>query len=152
EDINPRRTVLRDLGGEVHFIPNSAIVVATNMTMGYSRINLDVRVSYDEDLDRVIPIVNEVCKELMNDCPDDIATPPYVLRVNDLGESAVILKVFGDVRIGEQWRLMGELRRRLKARFDREGIEIPYPHRTVRHQTDDGSVPVVAKIAPDGSD
>jgi small conductance mechanosensitive channel len=47
--------------------------------------------------------------------------------------------VYGDVRIGEQWRLMGELRRMLKNRFDQEGIEIPFPHRTVYQRSEDGT-------------
>lgn len=126
-EINPRRTVLRDLSGNVHVIPNSAIVVATNMTADFSRINLDVGVAYEEDINHVIAVTNEVCEELAKDNPDDIITVPTVLRVNDLGDNAVVLKVTGDVRIGTQWALMGELRRRLKVRYDEEGIEIPYP-------------------------
>lgn len=141
EDINPRRTVLRDLDGSVHFIPNSAVQVATNMTMDFSRINLNVGVAYHEDLERVIPIINEVCEGLQRDFTDSIATAPRVLRVDALGESSVDIKIVGDVRIGEQWKLMGELRRRLKNRFDAEGIEIPYPHRTVFHRAD---TPLVA--------
>jgi small conductance mechanosensitive channel len=131
EDINPRRTVLRDLDGNVHFVPNSAIVVATNMTMDFSRINLNVGVAYKEDLERVIPIINDVCDGLMRDFPNAMAVPPSVFRVDALGDSSVDIKVLGDVRIGEQWAMMGELRRRIKNRFDAEGIEIPYPHRTV---------------------
>jgi small conductance mechanosensitive channel len=129
EDINPRRTVLRDLDGNVHFIPNSAVQVATNMTMDFSRINLNVSVAYDESLDRVIPVINDVCEQLLADFPEAMATAPSVLRVDALGESSVVIKIVGDVRIGEQWALMGELRRRLKNRFDAEGIEIPFPHR-----------------------
>lgn len=142
EDINPRRTVLRDLDGNVHFVPNSAIVVATNMTMGFSRINLNVGVAYKESIDRVIEVTNDVCQELARDFPGDMTEPPRVLRVDNLGDSAVEVKVMGDVRIGQQWALMGELRRRLKNRFDDEGIEIPFPHRTVYHHLEEGFPPV----------
>lgn len=131
EEINPRRTVLRDLDGAVHVVPNSAIIVATNYTQDYSRINLDIGIAYEEDVDEVIETINEVCRELAAAAPGDIVTPPAVLRVNDLADSGVIIKILGDVRIGTQWALMGELRRRIKVRFDQDGIEIPYPQRAV---------------------
>ncbi|MDZ7727281.1 MAG: mechanosensitive ion channel family protein [Dehalococcoidia bacterium] len=131
EEINPRRTVVRDLDGVVHIVPNSAIVVASNYTSDFSRINLDIGVAYEEDINRVIEVINEVCEGLAQDLPGDIVSPPSVLRVNDLGDSGVIIKILGDVRIGTQWSMMGELRRRLKVRFDEEGIEIPYPQRAL---------------------
>lgn len=129
-DINPRRTVLRDLDGHVHTVPNSAITVATNMTQVFSRINLNIAVAYEEDVDRVIDVVNEVCTELATDRASDFIEAPKVLRVDLLGENGIELKVVGDVKAFTQWELAGELRRRIKKRFDQEGIEIPYPHRT----------------------
>jgi moderate conductance mechanosensitive channel len=145
-EINPRRTVLRDLSGNVHIIPNSAIVVATNMTADFSRINLDVGVAYEEDINHVIAVTNEVCEELARDKSEDIITVPSVLRVNDLGDSSVIVKVTGDVRIGTQWALMGELRRRLKVRFDEEGIEIPYPQRATVTKVREPEIKPVRKL------
>lgn len=127
-EITPRRTVLRDLNGHVHVIPNSAITVATNMTQGFSRINLDITIAYEEDVDRVIGIVDDVCAGLAADRGADILSPPKVVRVNNLGTDGVDLKIVGDVRAFKQWELMGELRRRIKKRFDAEGIEIPYHH------------------------
>jgi moderate conductance mechanosensitive channel len=129
-DINPRRTVLRDLDGNVHTVPNSAITVATNMTQVFSRINMNIAVAYEEDVDRVIDVVNEVCAQLATDRAADIIEAPKVLRVDLLGENGVEVKVVGDVKAFTQWELTGELRRRIKRRFDQEGIEIPYPHRT----------------------
>ncbi len=145
EDISPRRTVLRDLDGTVHFIPNSAVVMASNMTMGFSRINMNVGVAYKEDLNRVIALINEVCDELMADFPGAMTTAPRVLRVDALGDSAVEIKILGDVRIGEQWNLMGELRLRLKNRFDKEGIEIPFPHRMVLQRLENGTSNLVVQ-------
>ncbi|GIW12577.1 MAG: hypothetical protein KatS3mg062_0016 [Tepidiforma sp.] len=127
-EITPRRTVLRDLNGDVHIIPNSEITVATNMTQGFSRVNLNVLVAYEEDLGRVITVINEECGRLAADRPDDFLSTPAVLRVDRLADDGVELKVVGDVKAFKQWELMGELRRRLKDRFDREGIEIPYRH------------------------
>ncbi len=127
-EITPRRTVLRDLDGNVHVIPNSAITVATNMTQGFSRVNLNVLVAYEENLDRVIPVINEECQQLAADRPDDFLSTPSVVRVDRLAEDGVELKIVGDVKVFRQWELAGELRRRIKDRFDREGIEIPYRH------------------------
>ncbi|GIW17161.1 MAG: hypothetical protein KatS3mg064_0318 [Tepidiforma sp.] len=127
-EITPRRTVLRDMDGNVHVIPNSAITVATNMTQGFSRVNLNVLVAYEEDLSRVIPVINEECERLAADRPDDFLSTPSVVRVDRLAEDGVELKVVGDVKVFKQWELAGELRRRIKERFDREGIEIPYRH------------------------
>lgn len=138
-EINPRRTVLRDLDGNVHVIPNSAITIATNMTRGFSRINVDFAVAYEEDIDRVTDVVNDVCRELSEERAADIIDPPKVLRVDALAASGVVVKVVGDVRPFMQWELMGELRRRVKKRFDVEGIEIPYPHQTTVIKRSDGT-------------
>jgi moderate conductance mechanosensitive channel len=54
-----------------------------------------------------------------------------VLRVDELADSGVTLKVLGRVRPGQQWAVTGELRRRILERFGKARIEIPYPHRTI---------------------
>ncbi len=128
-ELNPRRTVLRDLDGHVHVVPNSAITIATNMTRGFSRVNLNIGVAYEEDIDRVVRVVNEVCEEVAIERAEDILKAPAVLRVDALGENSVEVKVTGDVRAGKQWEVTGALRAAVKKRFDEEGIEIPYPHR-----------------------
>jgi small conductance mechanosensitive channel len=133
EDINLRRTVLRDLDGIVHIVPNGEIRVASNFTKEWSRVNLNVSVGYGEDLDHVISVINRVGKELAED-PEWaplILKAPQVLRVDDLGASGVDIKILGDTKPIRQWDVMGELRKRLKKAFDEEGIEIPWPHTKV---------------------
>ena len=130
-EVTPRRTVLRDIDGNVHVIPNSSITIATNMTQGFSRINLNVGVAYEENLDNVIRVVNEVCEELAAERPVDFVSTPKALRVDALGGDGIDIKIVGDVKVFKQWELTGELRKRLKDRFDIEGIEIPY-HREVQ--------------------
>jgi len=133
EDINLRRTVLRDLDGIVHVVPNGEIRVASNFTKDWSRVNLNVSVAYGEDLDRVISVINRVGKELAEDIKwaPLILTPPQVLRVDNLGDSGIEIKILGETKPIRQWDVMGELRRRLKKAFDEEGIEIPWPHTKV---------------------
>lgn len=133
EEVNLRRTVLRDLDGVVHFIPNSEISIASNLTKEYSRVNMNISVGYGEDLDRVMEITNQVCKH-MADEPEwkkKIIKTPQVLRVDALGDSGIEIKILGDTRPSMQWDVMGELRRRIKKEFDKEGIEIPWPHMKV---------------------
>jgi small-conductance mechanosensitive channel len=131
--VNLRRTVLRDIDGIVHTIPNGEVGISSNLTRSFARVNLDVSVGYGEDLDRVREVIDAVGAELAAD-PDwegKILEPPAVLRVNALGESGIDLKVLGTVRPMKQWEVAGELRKRIKQAFDREGIEIPFPHRVV---------------------
>jgi len=133
EEIGLRRTILRDLDGIVHSIPNGEIKTASNFTKGYSRVNLNISVGYGEDLDRVIKVINRVCKEMAEE-PEwnaDFITPPQVLRVDNLGDSGIDIKILGDTKPIRQWAVMGELRLRLKRTFDAEGIEIPWPHTKV---------------------
>jgi small conductance mechanosensitive channel len=133
EGINLRRTVLRDLDGIVHVVPNGEIRVASNFTKDWSRVNLNISVAYGENLDHVISVINRVGQELTED-PEwapIILKAPQVLRVDNLGESGVEIKILGDTKPIRQWDVMGELRRRLKNAFDEEGIEIPWPHTKV---------------------
>jgi small conductance mechanosensitive channel len=78
-------------------------------------------------------VINRVGKELAEDGKwhKVIKSPPQVLRVNNLGDSGIDIKILGDVKPMEQWAVMGELRLRLKKAFDAEGIEIPWPHTKV---------------------
>lgn len=122
-EINPRRTVLRDADGNVHSIPNGAISIATNMTQGYSSINVDIPITYDADLDRARALIDSVGEELAKERPNDfVGRPPRVLRISNMLENWLTLRVGGDVRAGLQWELTSELRRRVKERFDAEGI------------------------------
>jgi small conductance mechanosensitive channel len=130
EEVNLRKTVLRDLDGIVHHIPNGEIKVASNATKHFSRVNLDISVSYGTDLDHAFKVINRVGQELANDedWGKKIKTMPQVLRVNKFGDSGIEIKILGEVKPLEQWAIMGELRYRLKKAFDHEGIEIPWPH------------------------
>jgi len=133
EEVTLRKTVLRDLDGIVHHVPNGEIRVASNFTRHFSRVNLNISVAYGTDLDHAISVINRVGQELAKDekWRKVIKTPPQVLRVDNLGDSGIDIKILGDVKPIEQWGVMGELRLRLKKAFDAEGIEIPWPHTKV---------------------
>ena len=133
EEITLRKTVLRDLDGIVHYVPNGEIRAASNFTRRFARVNLNISVAYDTDLDHAISVINRVGKELANDekWREKIISPPKVERVDNLGDSGIEIKILGDVKPIQQWAVMGELRLRLKKAFDVEGIEIPWPHTKV---------------------
>lgn len=130
EEVRLRKTVLRDLDGGVHHVPNGEIRVASNYSRHFARVNLNVSVAYGTDLEQAIAVINRVGKELAEDknWKEKFITPPQVLRVDKFGDSGIDIKILGDVKPLEQWAIMGELRLRLKKAFDQEGIEIPWPH------------------------
>ncbi len=135
EDINLRKTTLRDIDGIVHHIPHGEIKMVSNLSKNFARVNLDIGVSYNTNLEHAISVINKTGRELAEDplFRDLIITPPQFLRVNDFADSAVVLKILGDTKPLKQWEVTGELRKRLKIAFDREGIEIPFPQRVI-HQ------------------
>ena len=130
EAVNLRKTVLRDLDGIVHHVPNGEIKVASNYARHFARVNLNVSVAYGTDLDHAISVINRVGRELAEDdnWRKRIISAPQVLRVDKLGDSGIDIKIVGDVKPLEQWNVMGELRLRIKKVFDEQGIEIPWPH------------------------
>ncbi|NCO80332.1 mechanosensitive ion channel family protein [bacterium] len=138
EDINLRKTILRDLDGIVHHVPNGEIKKASNLSKQFARVNLNIGISYKENLDKVIGVINKVGKELAEDpqWKDLILKPPQFLRVDDFGESAMIIKILGETKPLKQWDVTGELRKRIKTTFDKEGIEIPFRQITI-HQAKD---------------
>lgn len=135
EDITLRLTTLRDLDGTMHHIPHGDIKRASNLSKKFARINLNMSVAYNTDLEHVIKVINKTGNELAEDplYKESILKPPQFLRVNDFADSAIILKILGDTKPLKQWEITGELRKRLKVAFDKEGIEIPFPQRVI-HQ------------------
>jgi small-conductance mechanosensitive channel len=143
ETVGPRRTVLREINGTMHVIPNSQILFASNQTRDWARINLYVTVAYKEDISHVYQVIDGVCQELKDDpvFGTNLTTTPSAMRVSDLGDHGVDICIRGYTKPGEQWGLTGELRKRIKSRFDQEGIEIPWPHTKVYF----GNTPEIVK-------
>ncbi len=146
ERVTLKMTVLRDLAGNVHYIPNSSIDVVTNMTKGYSRYVLEIGVAYKEDVDQVMEIMRKVDEELRAD-PEygpDITEPLEILGLDQFGSSSVIIKARITTLPIKQWRSGREFNRRLKKAFDAQNIEIPYPHVTLYMGQDKngGSAPI----------
>jgi small-conductance mechanosensitive channel len=134
-EITLRKTTLRDLDGTIHHIPHGEVKKVSNSTKDFSRINMDLGISYNADLEHVIKVVNKIGADLSEDSyfKDFINKPPQFLRVQAFADSAVIIKILGETLPSKQWEVAGELRKRIKITFDKEGIEIPFPQLVV-HQ------------------
>lgn len=133
EDISLRVTTLRDMNGTVHYIPHGEIKKVSNLSKQFAKVNLNVRVSYRTDLNKLIEVINRVGSELASDpnWKDLIDEAPAFLRVDSFDDSAISVKIVGVTKPLQQWSVTGELRKRIKEAFDAEGIEIPLPQRVI---------------------
>jgi small-conductance mechanosensitive channel len=97
EDVSLRMTILRDLDGTVHHIPHGAVAKTSNLSKTFSRVNLNLGVSYEADIEHVAKVVNRVGSELAADpaWKDQITKPPQFLRVDSFDDSAVTIKILG---------------------------------------------------------
>ncbi len=138
ENVNLRTTVLRDLAGILHVIPNGEIKMVSNMTFGWSRAVVEIGVAFKENLDRVFQVLSDTGKELAQDegFREKIIETPEVLGVERFDASAIIIKILIKTRPMEQWAVGREYRKRIKEAFDREGIVIPFPQRVVHFPSD----------------
>jgi small conductance mechanosensitive channel len=130
EELTLRYLRLRDYSGNVHYVPNGNISVVTNMSLGFACAVMDVNVAYGEDVDRAVAVMRAVGEDLRRDeafaarILDDLE----VAGVDNWAESAVVIRCRFRVQPLEQWAVRRDFLRRLKQAFDREGIEIPFPH------------------------
>ncbi len=133
ESITIRITRLRDLDGALHIVQNGDIGVVTNLSFGFSNVNIDVPVAYDADIAKVAETINKVGSAIAADevWRDSIVEPIRFLRVESFGQSAVNIKALGKVKPGEQFDVAGAFRRQLMVAFEKAGIEIPLPQRVI---------------------
>jgi moderate conductance mechanosensitive channel len=150
EKMDLRRTVLRGLDGSVIVIPNGEIRVVTNLTKEWSRVVMDVGISYDDDVDKAIGVLRIAGEELMADerVGKLIVEPPDVLGVEALADYQVVIRMLVKTIPLQQWTVARALRARIKKVFEREGVHIPYPHRVniTRIESVDGLDERVAEL------
>lgn len=137
EDIQLRVTVLRDLEGNAHYIPNGQAAVISNFTSKYAQPVIDVGVAYETDLDRALAILQDELGLLAADPEfgEWIEGDPEILGVNELGDSAIILRGRMTTDADRRWTVRREALRRVKKRFDAEGIVIPFPQITINQKS-----------------
>jgi small conductance mechanosensitive channel len=138
EAINLRTIVLRDAEGTVHVFPNGAIQTLANKSKDFSYYVIDLGISYNEDPDRVAGVVRAIGAELQADpvFAPWILEPVEIMGVDAFGDWSVLFKLRIKTVPLKQWEVGRELRKRIRRRFEQEGIEIPFPERIVTVRND----------------
>jgi small conductance mechanosensitive channel len=126
EDITLRMTSIRDLEGVVHFIPHSQVFTVSNMTYGWSRIVLDIRLAPTQDVDAAMRIILATARELKadKDFGPYIMADPDMLGVDSISAAAVVVKLLIKTRPLRRWVVKREFLHRLKKRFDEAGVKV----------------------------
>jgi small conductance mechanosensitive channel len=136
EAVSLRVTRLRDVDGTVWYLRNGEILKVGNQSQNWARSVLDVSVGYAEDLGRVRRVLSEIAHDLWEDprFHDLIIEEPEVWGVQSLSPDAVVVRVTLKTTPLQQWKVAREMRERIKARFDAEGIEMPQTQRVLWHR------------------
>jgi moderate conductance mechanosensitive channel len=140
EAVTLRTTRLRAVDGTMWHVPNGEIRRVGNMSQHWSRALLDIEVAYGTDLARAQEVIRDIACTLWRE-DRHILEEPDVWGVEALGANGVAIRLVVKTTPSEQWRISRLLRERLKAAFDEEGIEIPFPQQTVWHRGDPKAVP-----------
>lgn len=133
ERLTLRTTHVRDVNGNLHIVPNGDVRTVANVTRGWSRAMVDIGVAYEEDLERVVAVLEQVVDTFVDD-PEfgpQLLERPKVLAPLSLGDWAMTMRVMVKTTAGKQWGVAMELRKRILAACKRENVELPYPRQEV---------------------
>lgn len=149
EGVSLRTTRIRDVEGNVWHVPNGEITRVANKSQEWSRALLDIQVSYQTTTDHAVRVIEQVARDTWQDpeWSSEILAEPEVWGVEALAADGVAIRLVVKTRPLAQWKVARELRARIKRAFDAEGIEIPFPQRTVWMRTDDGAGERAAAVA-----
>lgn len=128
ESMNLRTTILRDIEGNVHIIPNGEIKQVIVMTKHWSRALIDIQVFYKQDLQKIFSIINEEANKLFTDRSDIIIESPEILGIDSIDSNGVTIRIIMKTKPAEQWTVSREFRKRVIERFNEAGIDLPFFH------------------------
>lgn len=126
EEVGLRTTKIRSFDGTLNFVPNRLLEGVSNHSRGNMRALVDIGISYFDNIDEAITILERVCAEFQND--ERFKDGPNALGVQGIGTSEITLRVVGQTENGLQWACERDMRKRIKIAFDEAGIEVPLPH------------------------
>lgn len=129
ESVTLRSTKLRDPQGCVHIVPNGSVGTVTNLCRDFINAIVTVGIAYGESIDHALEILRDEMKKTTD--IQELLEAPVVAGVIGLDDSAVTIKIVAKCKVKTHLNVEAELRRRIKNRLDAEGIEIPFPQRTV---------------------
>lgn len=159
EDINWRATRIRELPNNIIIVPNSRVaeMILTNFAMPEPEqaALVQVGVAYGSDMRKVEQVTCQVARETLRSVPGGVPDFDPFIRYHTFGDSSINFTVILRVKeFTDRYLVTHEFMKRLKARYDEDGIEIPFPQRVV-HSPAPLGVPVKAKairLAGGGSD
>ena len=124
QSISVRTTVLRDINGNIHHVPNGTIIVTTNKTFDLSGINEDITVRFNTDIPKLEKIINKIGVDLSEDdvFGKKIKKAPYMAQVASFSDQGIVIKILGDTTPGTNMTVRTELLKRLQEAFIKEKI------------------------------
>ncbi|MBM7540415.1 mechanosensitive ion channel family protein [Amphibacillus cookii] len=134
EEVGLRTTKIRSFDGTLNFVPNRQMEGVSNHSRGTMRALVDIGISYDDDIDHAMTVLQSVCDQFSKD--ERFEEGPNVLGVLQLGDSDVVLRVIGQTKNMEQWGAERDMRKAIKEAFDQNGIEIPFPQQVTHLKKD----------------
>ncbi len=139
EEVQLRLTKLRSVDGVLWFVRNGEILRVGNQSQDWSRTVLDIGIAYGSDVGLAKEVMERIGQEFDTDPEfgDMVLEVPEVWGVEKLGVDSVVIRMVVKTKPGQQWSAARILRERIKAAFDENGIDIPFPQRTVWLRTDD---------------
>ena len=138
EEIGLRTTQIRGYDGVLHFIPNRNITSLSNHSRGNMRALVDIGISYDEDIDQAISIIQQTCDHVAEE-NENILEGPNVLGVQALNSSDIVIRIIAQTKNGEQFAVERDLKKAIKEALDKNNIEIPFPHQVMIHKQERAS-------------
>jgi moderate conductance mechanosensitive channel len=131
ERMSLRNTVLRDDDGTVHIVPNSSIQIVSNTTRDWSQLALKITVAYSEPSDKIVKLLNEVGEEVRHDgaFAEDIVSDIQVPGIDRVGHGEAEYLMLIKTRPNKQYAVSRELRRRIKACFEKNNVQAAGPGR-----------------------
>ncbi|WP_273834697.1 mechanosensitive ion channel family protein [Guptibacillus sedimenti] len=127
EEVGLRTTHIRSFDGTLNYVPNREISSLSNHSRGNMRALVDIGISYDDNIDEAIRVIQKVCDNVAA-TNEAVVEGPDVLGVQSLGSSDVVLRILCRTQNMEQWGVERQLRKEIKEALDANGIEIPFPH------------------------
>jgi small conductance mechanosensitive channel len=132
ERMTLRITVLRDVEGRAHYVPNGSISRVIVLSKEFARALVDVEVGHDYGPDRVMALLRDIGAEMQRDMPEMALEPTDVKGIDEISQSAYVIRTLTKCARSCQWDVAREYRRRVLVRFAQEGISIPVQRVIVR--------------------
>ncbi|MDX8291321.1 mechanosensitive ion channel family protein [Metabacillus indicus] len=127
EQVGLRTTQIRSFDGTLNYVPNREIISLSNHSRGNMRALVDIGISYDDNIDEAISVIQKACDEMAAE-DASIIEGPSVIGVQSLGASDVVIRIIAKTENMMQWGVERNLRKKVKETLDAHGIEIPFPH------------------------